>query len=103
MDMDKINIQEPGLEDGKKGMDYGLKALFARSKDMAEFYSLPARLFPGNVGCAGSKDDFMAGFDNERIQLLAMFFNTSGNVWDTTGACDKNFHDISTRERETGR
>ena len=83
-------------------MNYSLKALFARSKDMAEFYSLPARLFRGNVGCTGGKDDFMAGFDNERIQLLAMFFNTSGDVWDTTGAGDKDFHVISTRGRETG-
>jgi hypothetical protein len=99
MDMDKINIQESGLEDGKKGMNYGLKALFARSKDMAELYSQPARLFPRNVGCTGGKNDFMAGLDNERVELLAMFFNTSWNVRDTTGAGDKNFHDISIKGR----
>jgi hypothetical protein len=95
MDMNKINAQKTGLDYGKKGVEYGLNALLTQGKDMAELYSLPMRFFLGNVRCAGGKYDFMAGFDNEWIKLLTMFFNSAGNVGDTTGSSNKNFHDVS--------
>ncbi len=59
---------------------------------MTKANPLPEMLTVPNIRNSGGEMHGVTCRRNERVEFLAVFFNTSGNIGDAPCSCYKNFH-----------
>lgn len=83
---------ETCLEQGDKGVYDGLKAFVAGSKTINKLNSLPFIYLFCYIRVSSTEKNIVSFGDNTWEKLLAVFFHSSRDIWNTSRTNDKDFH-----------
>ena len=92
MNMYNIRIMETCLEQSDKGVYDGLKAFAAWSKTINKLNSPPLIYLFCYIRVSSTEKNIVSFGDNTREKLLAVFFHTSRDIWNTSRTNYKYFH-----------